>query len=465
MNEISGALLSKFLLKYKSIPFAVLLCATPVFLSLPYDGTGLSTKFGVSLSISFLSLLVYICFTINANILPSVPKGKIGVLFIITCENKKTFEHVKYCLVDKFKELTQRFVLPDIYIICIDAKSIPKFDISRHKDYAKLLLRTKCLFAVKTRYTVDDTENAEHFEMEINYSLLHPMLRPEVKELLQREMNTFAIGVAQQQFKKEDCLQTFNITAQKLSYLCEYFLGVLFILNQDYSVARNIFINLHNYVAQDRGSFASSFLATVNIRIAETGFVLAKLEHVKYRLSHDKAYMLRYREIIEETNKYVKDTYGYFLDCAMLAIVLERDSAQAAKYVEKCKLLNERSDWRYSDAFLAAYDDMNPLKVYRKYQVAFRSEFNPLYIIEFIENALDEEPKRGSLHLALILIYNEINDTVLLHKHIAMYRNWIVGRYIGHGIIDIINRIEIEKPCINERQCNKNCIECSKATE
>lgn len=458
-------IVEKFFLKYKSIPAVAVLCALPVILNLPNESSESSLKFWLLVALSTIALLLYTCFTINAHIIPSAPKNKVGVLFIVCSENKETYRHVEHCLVGKFEDLSRKFELPEIHIICLDKKSITKFDLSKTEDSILLLKRSNCLFAVKTRYTVDDTENAEHFEMEINYSLLHPMLKPEVQELLQREMNTFAIGIAQQQFKKENCLQTFSITAQKLTYLCEYFLGVLFILNQNYTVARSIYLNLHSCVAQDRGSFAFTFLPTVNARIAETGFALAKIEHEKYRVDHNKSFMRRYRDIIEETNKYVKDTYGYFLDRAMLAIILDRDSAQAAKYVEKCRLLNERNDWRYSDAFLAAYDDVNPLKVYRKYQVAFKSEFNPLYIIEFIENVLEEEPLRGSLQLALILIYNEIGDTVSLHRHIALYQNWIVGRYVGHGIIDIINRIEAEKPCVYKKQCKQNCIECTKANE
>jgi len=201
-------------------------------------------------------------------------------------------------------------------------------------------------------------------------------------------------------------------------------------------------------------------LDTVIKRIYETCIHLEQAELDKFEVAREKKYLLRYREILEQFNHYLPETYGYYLDSAMLAILLDRDSSLSSRYVNKCREIGERNDWRYSDAFLAAYEDRNPLTVYRKYQAAFKSEFNTLLIIDFIECLLEEEPHRGSLHLSLILCYKEVGDYVLMHRHIARYEEWDKNRNPNEGIYLILNQYKREHPCPNSVECDKACLNC-----
>ena len=441
--EILTVLVEKLWLRYISIPITILIDALIVVFQIPQDGTPLGYKFYLITGISTTIALIYIIITVKKNSLPYADNDKIGVLYIIKSENLKTYEHVKHCLVSKFEELSQNYEKPKTQIICVLESDVSKYPFSDKENFKKLLLRTNCIFAVYTRYTVDDADAAENFEMCINYALIHPKLKEEAHKALKLEMSIFAANIRKQNFLKNNSIQTFNVTAQKLSYICEYFLGISFMLTNRISLAKDIFIELEKSMVNNKleDHFERSFVMVIRTRIFWICFAIINSEYASYRQTRDFKYLNNYRCLLEEANKYIQNTYEYNLDSGMLSILIDKNIANAAMFIEKCKLIKGRNEWRYSEAFLAAYDnEINPLKVYRKYQGALKHDINIIIIIDFIEDILDQEPEHGGLHLALGLIYHDIKDFILMSYHLKKYKEWLKEKGHSSGVIEIIDQ-------------------------
>lgn len=464
MEKALVLLLQKYMLRYKSIPFVCLLGFFALLPHIPRNNKPLDIDFYLWLSGIMVSILVYVVITIMRCKLPCAKNGKAGVLFIISSENDDQYLHVKHCLAEEFKQLITRLPQNNIEVVCISSEDIKNIDTSNVKQMTSLLVRTNCWFNVFTKYSTDDVKQAEDFEMSINYGMLHPGLQPQGKDFLQNELDQFAMGVCRQSFKRHELLQTFNATALTLCFICEYFLGISIILDRDIYKANMIFIDIADQILASKlmqRPFYRKILDTVRKRIYETCLHLEKAELDEFEETRDKQHLIRYREILEKSNCYLPETYGYYLDSAMLTILLDGNSKLASQYVNKCREIVERNDWKYSDAFIAAYENRNPLIVYRKYKAAFKSEFNILLIIDFIECLLEEEPHRGSLHLSLILCYKEVGDFVLMHRHIARYEEWDKNGKQNEEIYLIINQYKQEHPCPNLVDCDKMCIRCN----
>lgn len=463
MEKLLSSIIQDFVWRYKSIPFVIILGIITILPQIPKKNEVADTNYFVWLFCVTSLVILYIIFTYQKSKLPSAKGGKAGVLFIISAETNDQYNHVVHCLAKEFEHLIKRLPNNNIEVVCISKEQIKDTDLADVEQMTSLLTKTKCWFNVNTKYSTDDVKQSENFEMSINYGMLHPRLAPQGKEIIQKELDQFAMGLCKQHFKKEGLLQTFNATALTLSYICEYFLGISIILDREIPKALNVFIDIAdsiNGTELTQNQFFKKLLEAVGKKIHETSIFLQKAELDKFKSTRDKKHLRRYREIIEKANIYLPETYGYYLDSAMLAVLIDGNALLSSKYVNKCREIGDRNDWKYSDAFLAAYENKNPLTVYRKYQAAFKSDFNILMIIEFIECLLDEEPQRGSLHLSLLLCYRELGDYVLMHRHIARYENWHAYEKQDDGIHAIINSYKRLYPCPNSVGCGKLCAEC-----
>lgn len=103
-------------------------------------------------------------------------------------------------------------------------------------------------------------------------------------------------------------------------------------------------------------------------------------------------------------------------------LVIKHNSLpRARECVKTCKQYKGQNSWRYSDAFLAAYEMRSPLLIYRKYATAFKYEQDLNRIVYYIEYMLDKEPERIGLHLAAGLVYHEIDEKQLSTEHLQQY--------------------------------------------
>ena len=119
-------------------------------------------------------------------------------------------------------------------------------------------------------------------------------------------------------------------------------------------------------------------------------------------------------------------------------IAKKQDSQKANELINLCKQIKQAPQiWRYSEAFLKAYDNKSISAILNSYNAAFRVPYNIPDLIIFIESVLEREPKRSGLLLAVGILYKNLGDEELANDSIKKYIECSIDR---KKTIDILSK-------------------------
>jgi tetratricopeptide (TPR) repeat protein len=393
--------------------------------------------------------------------LPKAPNGSNAVLFCIDAENDRLFKTAKSKLVDNFNT----FVTEDT---CFKAFYVSKKRLSRYELYKKsealrLLEKTNCIFLVFVRYTADDIDNAETFELQINYGVRHPAFNELGKKILSHDMATLNIPARKHRFVKANTLDVFNFTTQSLVCGCHYIAGLVALLSGRYRLALKL-LQHSKWIASTELQQIKDIDRLVNMiddRVFLTQLELATEYINLFKDNKDLENLHMAREALRAANKIHPDTYRYSLDMAYVHIILEGEAAVAKKFIERCKIIKENTDWMYSDAFISAYFNQHPSTILSRYKKALSNPCTSLSeIVEYVEFVIEQRPDKIGLHLAAGLIYEEMGDTKLMKNHFAVYIE--NAKNLDQRSREKIESKMADAPC--GMQCDHNCCDCASLT-
>lgn len=433
MQDFFSGLLDKFWLKYISLVIFAGIGFIIIQPFIPNETQKLGFAFFFILGVIVFLFFYYAVCTIKHNSVPRVYDDKLGVLFLISSEDKKTFEHIRYCLSQKCEEISEESSKSKISAICMDKNDfrIRKYALDQEEDCKNLLVKTNCLFIVRIRYTTDDLDNSENYEILIKYGYILPNITDNIQKLLREEMNLFSEGLQKQRFSKQESISIFNTTASKLSMIFEYFYGISFLLTNKCEVAMKIFADIISQISsmENDEDIVKPLLTVVSDKYIMCCFALAQIEYEKYKTSFEKSTLYRIQTLLNNVNILKPDMYDYHVNRAVIEFLLTRNVDLAYQFLAKCKEQKSRQEWKYSDAFLCAYSCDNPWKIYRKYEQALKCDVNVVEIIAFTEQVLFEEPIHKGLHFALALLYYNIKDNTLAKEHMIKYFEFYKAKY------------------------------------
>lgn len=375
---------------------------------------------------------IFVCY--KENVLPRAKA--LSVLFIIDAESPQLFQEIKHKLVTNFGDC---FDLNEEYAfssICISVDQISKYNLQKKDDVLSLLEKTKCAFFVRVRYHVDNVSNAENYEMAINYGIVHPEYRDSAEKLLETEMNLLATPIKKRKFKRNNCIENLDFTAQALSVICQYLLSLVRFLSGDLDVSYKILKSL--YTKSLNGNEAISQLnlsSLVKRRLFEVCIAYTNRYYDSFYFEKSDETLIKMIEKLEEANALFPNTYDYFNGKAYCLVALYLDTNTAQKYVDECKKQDIIQTWKYSEAFLAAYNHHSPNTIIRKYKEAFKVKHDLARIADYIEYIIDKKPDHKDLHLAAALVYDRLNDHILASEHFMEYSRTDAGKKI-HDFID-----------------------------
>ena len=230
--------------------------------------------------------------------------------------------------------------------------------------------------------------------------------------------------------------------------VARYVIGTAAALSNDFPLAEQLLLDserrIQQFVGRAEGAALSVLLDRVRKRLADLyAEWLARLGR-RHTRSRDVAAIRESEEVIAKLRRYTADAYGVHLAAAIVAFVLHRDIETARRESQACSGSTDAT-WRYSEAFLHAYDgDLE--SAYRSYRRAFESPLRnpnvPTQVEEFIQTVIDEEPERQWLYYCLGLVnfpakgdleaarndfqrFVDSADTQRFNRHIEIARQWI----------------------------------------
>lgn len=455
MKEFLLNLVEKLWLKKNSIPFAFLfLMVGYIALATALDGWTWcevpTWVFIVAAVVLFSVGIVYTIACVSCDHLPKAPKETLAVLFCIDAESEQLFETAKFKLVDKFN---MQIVAGGtaIQALCVSKLQIAKYNIQDKANLLSLLEKTNSVLFVYVRYTTDDVNNAENFELCINCAVSHPKFSEKAEYVISQDLRMMKKSVGRQRFTKENAINVFNFTAQTLVCACQYILGFVYLLAGNNQQAFKLLILAKKNIAVEKDDKEAKLLEKlIEDRIFSTLCQIGQDMMIVFQDRKTLEHLEQLGQILNIANGIRPDTFFYNMNMAYVHVALNHDASAAKLCIEKCKASKENKDWMYSDAFLSAYCGHAPTTILKKYSKAFKVPYKSLVeIVDYIEFIIDAEPEKVALHLAAGLVYGEMGEVKLMRQHLSTYLT------CGTGINQKTKELLTAK--ISAQDCGENC--------
>lgn len=392
--------------------------------------------------------------------LPKAQKGTIAVLFCIDAESEKLYETARSKLVNNFNSSVGNAGDLQFKALCVSRTRLAKYDLQQKDDALAVLQRLNCVLLVRVRYTADDVDNAENFELKIDYGVRHPAFNEAATRMLSHDMSALNAPVGKLKFVKAETIDVFNFTTQTLICAFEYILGVVSLLAEDSHTALLLLTRARNTATRDFSHMSgiAGLIGMTDDRIYAALCQIASEYLVCFQNDKTVESLCEMRRVLQLANAIHPDTYFYNLNMAYAYIILDKDAVAARNCVAKCKLSKENTNWMYSDAFLSAYLDHAPGSILSKYGKALSNPYKSLVeIVEYIEFVLEREPDKVALHLAAALVYEEMGDRKLMRYHFSVYMENV--KKLDRRTKEKIEAKMSSEPCA--AQCDHNCSRCT----
>ncbi len=423
MEGIFGKLFEKLWFKPISIVVLVILHFLLIPTLMPSQEESYTVFFIVCILIFILDLYYLKCFMKHFR-LPKAKEKDLAILFVIDVANNKQFKDCQRKIIKHFSETIISNQIP-FKVLYIQYHNLKKIDIKLEKDQKKLLEKTNCRYLIQIKIDSDDDDNANNYEMTINTGVIYSAYNQEQHQKFLKELYNISLNCRTLRYEKKEKIQVLHFTTEQMAYACKYIFGLTYLLDGNLDQAEIIFRELLLLVNQKKikdpvGKILNKILP---LRCWEIQFLLAIKYYEEYNDTEKEESIDKMHIHLNNANEYYPNTYGYYLNMAIYHVLKNRAINEAKSCIKKCKEITPNGSWKYSEAFLLAYESHSPLTIYRKYKQAFRVEFNLQRLTIFIERILDEEPDKNILRFALGLLYNEIGNTQLMQKNFKDFLN------------------------------------------
>ena len=412
MEELLSQLLKKYWLSYKSIFIVLIICGAFCISALPQEGEGLSLRAQLSIILSVIVLVLYLLACVKHNALPKAKRNSVAVLFVVDAENDSFYKDVKNKLISSFAENINSNRDAKIEALCVKKEQLKNYSFTEKDIIIPILEKTGAVFLADIKYRVDCQTNAEHFEMKINYGVLHPIFQQNKTQVLIHDMNTMRKNLAKKRFNKAQLLDQFEYTSQALSLVCQYVMGFVLLLSGQ---AQEAYEYLSRAYIEAKGASSiidQDIFRLIESRFVDTCYIAASIDTEQFENTKDTKFLEKMNTRIEEAISIKPGNPDYFIAKAYYAIIIERDPVHARALIDYAKKIDSKKIWRYSDAFIDAYIGKESHTIYKKYKKAFTVDYNLVRIADFIEYILEQEPERIGLNLAAALVYDQLGDTI-----------------------------------------------------
>lgn len=415
------------------------------------------------ISIGVCVLVVFLVYAIICLIndrLPKAAKDSIGVLFEVEAESDAIYESIKYKLVENFQSYASHENAPSFNAVCVKRKAVERYHKHGADSIVKLLRKTRCIIRVEVRCTVDDVTETEKYALTINYDILAPTIKEEVKRALTEDIRPLGKSVEKLKFSKKETIEYFDFTVQTLVDICQYMLGCVYLLTDNVQEAISSLEQLKKDLedGKEDDKEIEHLKLLLNYRLFLCYHKLVNSNLRSFEKTKELAYLKAAKGALNEQNQLFPNTYAYCLNRSYISIALDRDLKTAKDCIDMCKAaVKYNYDWTYSDAFLSAYSGEHPMAIKHKYEVAIGHTTEGIVdVIDYIEYMIDQEPSKVELHLAAGFLYEAIGDTKQMKRHFSKFvarynaldsrtRNYLKGR---------MNALQ----CMD--QCNNDCLNC-----
>lgn len=399
----------------------------------------------------FAIIFVFLCIFIDMysiNKLPKAKKNHTAVLIRIIAKNEEEYNDTKIKLTNNFKTMLEENRIEVIYI---PYQLVEKNMYNDKEKIMKLLKKTNCIFLTSIEVKSEDVKEDTLYITTINMGIMHPTYYQSTEKKLQRELQELTHNTKRLTYCKKEKMILLENVSHEMSFVCQYVIARVTYFNGDLKTSKRISENLFQLIKQS--GYNNAILINLLTELCYDIHMVIAL----YEFSKKEKDMELVESELKKCNQFIPNTYEYNLQMSVCEFMNTRDIVAVKEYLNKCKQINPKGEWKYSEAFLSAYQGESEGKILSKYFKAFKIQYNLLDLIVFIEDIISKENDRNMLRFALFLLYlkledymcaKELYDEYIKNKEVHFLdestAKRIIKRYNKSEIKDILNIYEIK---------------------
>lgn len=400
------------------IVFGIFVVVAVLFLFLIYG----IRKLTISIAIASGALFgAYLFSFFRGKFVSKCNKNSNSVLLLIQTNSLQEYKETK----NKFADL-----LRDKVEILDTKVRIQPFNDKSDYDKEKIIKMCKkanCLYALKVRVNSEELTPETKYIIYLDFSSHIDVINEFIKKV------PYFVDYKKLNYTKQNKLEFLDITSSELAFLIQFVIMCNFIKNEKMEEASLIADSLQTEF-NDIQCEKFLYLRTL---IKISGYYLhmyvAAEEYETYLNDRKEEHLDKYKQEIENANKYLEGTYAYWCFGANYYFLKNRDVEKSELCLKEKVVYTNRKykDHKFSLAFLNAYRNESEIKIVNMYIDAFRENkkeenyFESVNeVIFFIEQlTTEEEKKKGKLYLALAMLYMELGYEEKFYENINLYIN------------------------------------------
>lgn len=385
-------------------------------------GTGLSLYEYVVLGL--IAIISFFIWLITKKY-PKNVKDKIGIVIAVVTENKKEYSQLKSDLVLRFKQSIETRNLGNFFNVI----ELPDYYASKIQDYPSSLMaleKTRAHFIVYGVCKKRLEGGKRHYFIISEATVIHKPIPKIISDKLSREFaELFPRSV---RFPETNELSGFEITKEWMSFVARYIIGIAAFLSGDFTLSFNLFKELHDELKSTKIDIVQikKLKTRMPQRISESALALLGRLYFVYRKTKNKSLLSEMKPFLDILKNIDPNNYPAHLLRGIYLFLVERNVKEALKEIKKSRNSLDAT-WRYSEAFLFAYEG-NLNKAEKSYKRAFKSEVTSDIIFqteEFIYNVLEIEPEKHQLWYCLGMInWQAKGDKILAGGAFGKFLNY-----------------------------------------
>jgi len=341
-----------------------------------------------------------------SNRLPRYRRHSVGFGVALTYEDTALQKKLGDDLVARLRELLQDPQLRESFSFVEFRPSVAARVTDRDSARA-LMKKTRGAFLIHGRVRKRDVQGSPSSVLDLRGLVVHAPIKRELSRQFSEEFAEML--PAKLIVAEENDLFSFELTADYIDLVARYIVGIASAVSGQLDHAEGLFLDVETRLqSRDSDVFpaVTKLRNRIPARIAEVNRIKLLKVYREYVNTREPAILAASEAIALKVLEYEPASYNAHVHRAICAFVLRRDIAEARAEIELCKN-NSDGTWRYSEAFLHAYEgDLE--KAGGAYRQAFRStipdETVPLQSEEFIQIVLDDEPDKVQLYFCLGVI-------------------------------------------------------------
>jgi hypothetical protein len=237
---------------------------------------------------------------------------------------------------------------------------------------------------------------------------------------------------------EQNSLIGYEFAARHIDIVARYIIGSAAFITGDAPYAEGLLRDAKARLEQlDRSATGPLFATLRNripVRLSQVYEVLLYRASSRYTFRREPEAIAEMDAIVTRRRSVIEDNYRTKLSAAQCEFLLRHDVAAARREIRACRRFQDGA-WRYSEAFLHAYEgDLQ--RAYISYRAAFQAPLEdpsvPIQCEEFIHLVLNDEPEKYWLHFCLGLLNHRVKgDLVAARRDFETFLNRVEsGRFV-----------------------------------